>query len=428
MLVTKQNFHINFDRIAISDYWSKQDKQEIKMHKIHAYPAKFPSLVVSKSIKYAQKTGLNVDTVADIFCGCGTTALEAKLNGIDFWGCDINPVATLIAKTKSQKYEPDLIKKYNNAILEIFDQIKISNSRFKKNERISYWFDSKHITDLDKLLTAIKHVVPNGKYKDYYLCAFSNILKSCSRWLTKSIKPQVDPNKVPRDVKEAFQKQINFMLHASEEAEKYILSNKSKIVNKNFLNLKFNYPFADLLVTSPPYATSYEYADLHQLSALWLEYTDDFRKLRKGTIGSMHDKSALEKDIKKINSIGLNIYNRLFELDKSKARSVARYFIDIEKTVQRAHKLLRDKSLLIFVIGNTKYKNVSVDNAKYLIQCLMDNNFGNIHIYKRKIGSKSLTPYRDEIGKFSSNKSHQKIYAHEFVITATKKSKNISMN
>ena len=26
----------------------------------------------------------------------------------------------------------------------------------------------------------------------------------------------------------------------------------------------------DLIVTSPPYVTSYEYADLHQLSSLWL--------------------------------------------------------------------------------------------------------------------------------------------------------------
>lgn len=33
----------------------------------------------------------------------------------------------------------------------------------------------------------------------------------------------------------------------------------------------------DLLVTSPPYVTSYEYADLHQLSLIWLRFGDDYR-------------------------------------------------------------------------------------------------------------------------------------------------------
>ena len=50
----------------------------------------------------AEEKGMEVKTVADVFCGCGTTAVEAKKNGKDFWGCDINPVATLIAQVKNE--------------------------------------------------------------------------------------------------------------------------------------------------------------------------------------------------------------------------------------------------------------------------------------------------------------------------------------
>src|SRR3546814_9151275 len=35
----------------------------------------------------------------------------------------------------------------------------------------------------------------------------------------------------------------------------------------------------DLIVTIPPYDTSYEYADLHQLSSLWLGYAQHHRGL-----------------------------------------------------------------------------------------------------------------------------------------------------
>ena len=36
--------------------------------------------------------------------GAVTTAVEAKRKGKDFWGCDINPLATLIAQVKTHCY------------------------------------------------------------------------------------------------------------------------------------------------------------------------------------------------------------------------------------------------------------------------------------------------------------------------------------
>lgn len=54
-------------------------------------------------------------------------------------------------------------------------------------------------------------------YRKFFLCAFSNILKSCSRWLTKSIKPQIDPKKQPKDVLSSYIYQVNMMRKANME-------------------------------------------------------------------------------------------------------------------------------------------------------------------------------------------------------------------
>ena len=89
------------NNIAVEDEWNFSEDAELLMHTIHAYPAKFPAFIATKAFDYAEQEGVNVKTVADVFCGCGTVALEAKLHSKEFWGCDINPVATLIAKTKS---------------------------------------------------------------------------------------------------------------------------------------------------------------------------------------------------------------------------------------------------------------------------------------------------------------------------------------
>ena len=104
MVTLTGGYNINYSTIDIDEEWNESEATELLMHTIHAYPAKFPSFIASKAFKYAKNEGVKINKVADIFCGCGTVALESKRNNYDFWGCDINPVATLIARTKSCDY------------------------------------------------------------------------------------------------------------------------------------------------------------------------------------------------------------------------------------------------------------------------------------------------------------------------------------
>jgi DNA modification methylase len=94
----------DFELIPVDPFWNIGDEPELRMHRIHSYPAKFPAFITSKAIQFSKELSKPVNSIADVFCGCGTTALETKRNDIDFWGCDVNPVATMIAKVKSQLY------------------------------------------------------------------------------------------------------------------------------------------------------------------------------------------------------------------------------------------------------------------------------------------------------------------------------------
>lgn len=422
MKLTKNNLDTNFDSIPIEPFWNTSDKKESKIHRIHSYPAKFPAFITTKAIEHAEKEGVNVNLVADIFCGCGTTAYEATRNGKDFWGCDINPVATLIAETKSQQYLEKKLVKYFDKIRTNFFQYSINIKEiWEINTRIKYWFKEKQIADLLKLKRAINEtVLPKSKYRKFFLSAFSNILKPTSVWLTKSIKPQVDPFKKPADVMESFTKQVKMMCDANSEN---VLTERTKIKieNINFLNKKINNSFVDLIVTSPPYVTSYEYADLHQLSILWLDFAEDYKMLREGTIGSLYHNSNFNEDIKKLNKIGEKIVFQLYNYDKRKAKAAAKYFVDIQKSVFKAFDILNKNSLALFVIGNTEYKSIRIDNAKHLVESMMLAGFEDIEVTKRKISKKILTPYRDDKGKFTSNKNSRKVYAEEFIIIGAKK-------
>lgn len=107
---------IDFEKIDIDPFWNVGSEREHKGHRIHTDPAKFPAFITQKAIQYSQNNGINIKRVADIFCGCGTVALEAKRLGIDFWGCDLNPTAVLISKAKSNTYIKTKIDVYYKVI------------------------------------------------------------------------------------------------------------------------------------------------------------------------------------------------------------------------------------------------------------------------------------------------------------------------
>lgn len=194
----------------------------------------------------------------------------------------------------------------------------------------------------------------------------------------------------------------------------------TRIVNGNFLDESLRKPMVDLIVTSPPYVTSYEYADLHQLSSLWLGFTADYRDLREGSIGSTQHNYNFNKEWKRLNITGSKIVSQLLVEQKPKAYSIAKYFLDIQTTTRNSYQMLNTNGMALFVIGNTKYKGVHIDNAKHLSEALENAGFAEILVTKRKISNKILTPFRDDRGKFTTLASGRKVYSEEFIIIGRK--------
>ena len=412
----------DFDGIVIDEFWNKSSSREARMHTIHNYPAKFPAFIADKAIEYALPYfNGSINRVSDIFCGCGTVALESRIHGIDFWGCDINPVATLIAKTKSEVYSVDTLKKLEKRFVEEIDALQSTEFDYENaNERIKYWFDEDQFIKLSAILRFIDQL-PNSKYKQAFLCLFSSILKATSKWLTKSIKPQVDPKKSPIDPIVAFKESLAKFISILEK-EQIHNSVSITIENCNFLKKK-KPPQVDLIITSPPYVTSYEYADLHQLSSLWLGYADDYKELRKGTIGSVYNSEDYYFDLIDLNETASSVVQALYKaksVGNAKTKSVARYYVDMQAASRNCYKMLSENGISIFVIGDTEYKGVKIENAKHLVEALLDAGFKTVKVSKRRISNKTLSPYRDEYGKFSSDAEKRKVYHEEFVIIAHK--------
>ena len=399
--------------------WDFGDGKEDPIHRIHAYPAKFPAFITTRALQYAERQGVKVNVVADVFCGCGTTAVEAKRNGKNFWGCDINPVATLIAKVKTRHYRDGVLARHFDAVKNAFDRETPSLAeRARIGDRIRYWFDERNIEDLLRLDQAIRRETPvNSPYRKFFLCAFSNILKATSRWLTKSIKAQLDPAKRPRRVMDAFEDQVALMRKANCENRFPTPGPGVRIRTRDFLVPRGPDTRADLIVTSPPYVTSYNYADIHQLSTLWLGYASDYRALRRNMVGNqVGARSPDPADLETLSATGRTTYRDLLDADAYKARSVARYFFDLDRAVTKCRRMLNDGGMAVFVIGNTRYKGVRIDNRDHLVHCMNRAHFRDVETVRRKVSLKIMTPYRDARGRFTRDAKQRRVYGEEFVV------------
>ena len=405
--------------------WGFAKKPEPLIHRIHSYPARFPAFIVTEALAYAEEQGVQVNTIADVFCGCGTTAVEAKRNNKDFWGWDVNPVATLITRTKCGYYKDEKLEEYFESISKKFSKGSIKKKDIEGvHDRIKYWFDDERIRDLLKLKYAIYEVVSEASpYRKFFLCAYSNILKPTSRWLTKSIKPQLDPDKCPSDVMDSFENQFNQMRKANKSNTwDNSCQPVTRVKKANFLSARPKDRFVDLIITSPPYVISYDYADLHQLSLLWLDFAKDYRELRKYMIGNRYEINLVAKSaISNLSKVAGGICDKLMEKDRHKANAVAKYFLDMEKSILRCWDILRPEGMAVFVIGNTAYRGVEINNAEHLKSYMEETaGFNDVKIIRRRMSLKTLTPYRDSKGRFTRQAGQREVYAKEFIVVGRK--------
>lgn len=396
-------------------------------HSYHRYPAKFIPNIVEKLLSDYTKKG---NLVLDPFGGCGTTLVESKRLGRKSICFDINPVAKFIAEVKVTPINPEKLE------VEFEKLQKRLSRKYKKvtlkyhleNERILYWFDKKTIKDLDFLYSEIRKI-ENEKMRKFFLCAFSHNLKNSSRWLMKSIKPTLDKNKNIPPVLNNFFKHTRLMIKKNSQfylllQENGNLKTSAKVLlrdsTKKF-SLKNNE--VDLIITSPPYVTSYEYADLHQLSLLWFgndkkdfkswhKPSSNFRDFRKNFIGTSH-KNKQKGEIG--SQIGSTITENLYCLDKALSKDVSNYFIDMNLAFAEMYRVLKKGKKACVVIGNTELKGVAILNAEVATEQMLKVGFKNPYIIKREVTSKMITPWRDtNTGKFTNIKNPNKKCAYEY--------------
>ena len=418
--------YISFDNIPENREWAFESVRSTEQwtHGYHRYPAKFLPDVVRKLIEdYAKDSQL----IADLFAGCGTTLVEAKVHGISSVGTDINPVAQLITKVKTTALPPVALQQAYDALVKLFEEYSEKDySDIKKHDRIDYWFTMSQKAKIAFLYDKVLSLDVDDKIKNFFYVCISHILKNCSWWLQSSTKPQRDMEKELEDPFDEFSRHCKKMIGWNEKFYNELspngyLDTPCEIHLEDARHTSILSGSINAIITSPPYVTSYEYADIHQLTAYWMEYISDIHEFRKKFIGSSYSGNM---SLTVTNSRqAQKIVNALSEKSMHIACDVAQYFNDMQEVAKEMHRVLAPNGYACVVIGNTKIKEVQIKSAEVFFEFLRNAGLHKVKVIKRSIPHKLMPTLRDKnTGRFTKldNPNCKKVYPNEYIIIMQK--------
>ncbi len=270
------------------------------LHGMHSYPCKFPALTVKELLTEYCKPG---DVVCDPFVGSGTTLVEASLHGCSSVGVDINPIACLISKVKSKPLsEDELLKLTNTYVLKVqkylLDCVK---ENYKDTElycypSIEHWFQKNVIKELSSIKTFIDKIPEDG-IKDVFKAVFSSIVVRVSNQESDTRYAAINKN-----IKDGYTSKLFMerLLQFCESVKVFMKSLPKTNIDVSVYTDDSRYltsikkDSVDIVITSPPYANTYDYYLYHKHRKYWLGI--DVKAVMENEIGSRREFSSLKKD------------------------------------------------------------------------------------------------------------------------------------
>lgn len=318
-------------------------------HGFHPYPAKYTPQLVNKYLNLFCREGYEI---LDPFCGSGTTVVESVINGINSVGIDLNPIAYIISKAKSNDYKETDIQ----LVDKIIKQIRTLNANASSNVSIpdfpnrSHWFQDNVCIELANLKTKI-NLVENSNVKDLLLCAFSKIIVKVSNQDSEVRYTAKNKNHPNGTVYNLF---IETLLNYVEilKSNEYSILAKAKIFNGDTLiELKqFADNYFDFIMTSPPYINTFDYYLYHKLRMFWMDY--NHKPVRQKEIGNHH---------------------RIDTKDFTAAKD--EYVDSMAKIMNELSRVSKPNSIFVMIIGDGIVDGITIDMSQVIAEMCQNSNY-----------------------------------------------------
>ncbi len=366
-------------------------------HCFHSYPAMMIPQIARRLIK---NFGNKSELLFDPYCGTGTSLVEAKIQGINSIGTDINPLARLIATAKTTLIDLQVLDLFLHDFTNYLYSISFNLEKQKlivipKVTNIDFWFSK---TTQHKLALILDYIanIKDDSIRNFFKVAFSETVRETSftkQGEFKLVKNKSNADKEDWDV-------FGIMISKLSRNKKGLIELKNHLTKDTLTSVhSFNTingipnniikpESVDIVVTSPPYGdsrTTVAYGQYSRLSNEWLgfDYANQIDKMLMG--GEKRRTNHIFRS-QILNDVISTIKNE----DKERVKDVISFYEDYEKSICNVSSTLKKGAFACYVVGNRTVKGLNIPTDEITAELFEDNNFIHVETIIRNIPNKRM--------------------------------------
>ena len=274
-------------------------------HPFHSYPARMHPATARSLVGFVMDDAGPDALLVDPFCGAGTTLVEARALGVHALGIDLNPLAVLIARAKTWTTAPRVRSQLGAEAQRLVREAIAAGKEARRathdptplrgpagfdpnarNKRLAKWFAPHVRRELEDLASRIDHLAERDEEIAVVLLAsLSAVLYKVS-----SRTSDTDPTWIARTVGRGFPtrlfaQRVDLLSEGLDDLRKTSGARPDIVEADARTMTKLVKPgTAWAVVTSPPYAGTYDYAEHQRLRFDFLGLRH--REMDLGEIGS----------------------------------------------------------------------------------------------------------------------------------------------
>lgn len=367
-----------------------EDNMKLPIHRWYRYTAGFSAAWVSKVIDEEIENGRT--HIIDPFVGSGTVAIESTKHPVEAYGLESNPYVFKIAsaKLKWNTLSKSHIQQVAKELLAKATNIETDTTNYPPLVKKCYPDSTLRI--LDSLKRACL-AMEKGEEQDFMWFIITSILR-CTSPVGTAQWQYIQPNKSKANVLspyDAFRKKVADICHDIEISNINASNHNAHILQQDArgeVSIPDNW--GDLVITSPPYANNYDYADAMRLEMSFWGDIDGWNGLHNV---STHLVRACTQHVSKLkNEVGSLIASPLLDPIREELQEkfdllaaerenhggkknyhfmIVAYFYDLARVFHTLNTKTTQKCKMCFVIG---------DSAPYGIYIPVDEWLGRLAI------------------------------------------------